>query len=293
MKKFLEEILADPQTVENEPATLRQKAGYSLDHGIPDFISDSAYTPPTTPLHDRYGTVFNYREHYKADADFFRYEDQDESSLTRNERRRSRQAVLNAAGENHSLVLDIGCGDGWVAGHFTSRQVNVVSMDLSVTNPLKALDKYPSAHHAAIVADGMQLPFRDESFDLIIASEVIEHLADPALFIRGCMKKLRHHGKLVLVTPYREKIAYHICVHCNKPTPGSAHLHSFNKDNMRELIDPALPVKMDAFCNKYLLKSRLYNLLAFMPFPFWKKIDHLANIILPKPLTLLVTITKT
>ena len=295
MNKFLTDIIADPLTAEklsNHGEFLQNNSGhqYKIGHGIPDFISGEPYQPPVSPLHAAEDTLFHYREHYFKDAHYFNYTEGYESTTTRNERLRNRQAILNVMPGNIQLVLDIGCGDGWVAKHLATKKVNVVSMDLALTNPLNAVEKYPSENHAGVVADGMYLPFINNCFDVIIASEVIEHLADPAIFIKHCITKLKPGGKLILATPYNEKLEYYICVHCNKPTPKSAHLHSFTENYFRLFTD--YTIKTQVFCNKYLVRLRVYNLIAFLPYKLWRMIDRVANKLMHKASTLLIEIRK-
>ena len=68
-----------------------------------------------------------------------------------------------------------------------------------------------------------------ESFDIIVASEIIEHVYDPKMFIDCLLDILKPSGKIIITTPYNEKIPLSLCVHCNQLTPGNAHLHSFNE----------------------------------------------------------------
>ncbi len=294
-ENFLDMILADPLTGEKLIAsptgyTNVDSKFYPVQENIPDFISGQSYTAPQSALHIQEGTYFHYREHYKADASYFNYSDGDDSAVTREERKRNRQAIIHAVDTNTGIMLDIGCGDGWVAKHF-SEKAKVVSMDLAITNPLKAVQKYRSPHHAGVVADGMFLPFMNGSFDTIIASEVIEHLADPAGFVKGCMQKLKTGGQLILVTPYNEKLRYHICVHCNHPTPESAHLHSFHEKNIKDFLGE-WKYRSVAFNNRYALKMRLYTILSFLPFSLWKMTDKTANAFFHKPLTFMIVIRK-
>ena len=295
MNKFLTDIIADPLTCEkltNHGEFLQNNAGhqYKIVQGIPDFISGEPYQPAISPLDSSEGTLFYYREHYLKDSHYFNYAEGDDSITTRNERLRNREAILNVMPGNIQLVLDIGCGDGWVAKHLSKKKVNVVSMDIAITNPLKTVEKYSSEYQAGVVADGMYLPFINNCFDVIIASEVIEHLADPATFIKHCITKLKPGGKLILATPYNEKLEFYICVHCNKPTPKSAHLHSFTEIFFKQFTD--YTIKTQVFCNKYLVRLRVYNLVAFLPFKLWRLIDMAANKLMRKPSTLLVEIIK-
>jgi len=52
-----------------------------------------------------------------------------------------------------------------------------------------------------VVADSQYMPFREEAFDLIIASHVLEHLEEPSLFTRGCYASLKGAGLLRVKVP--------------------------------------------------------------------------------------------
>ena len=107
--------------------------------------------------------------------------------------------------------------------------VNVYSLDISETNPAKAVKLYPLENHFAIAADSFHLPFTDGSFDCVIASEIIEHIVDPAKFIKELFRVVKKGGQLIITTPYKEKIIYYLCIHCNNKTPAHAHIHSFDE----------------------------------------------------------------
>lgn len=246
-----------------------------------------------SPLHERSATSFDYREHYNKDAEAFDYFKEDDTPSARTERRRSRETIISKIEGSALHILDIGCGGGWIAQHFTARKNYVVSLDISLQNPVKALQKYPSEFHAAVVADAFNLPFKNESFDAIVASEVIEHLTDPKVFIESWLRVLKPGGKLIMLTPYNEKIIYHTCVHCNNITPANAHLHSFNEKNISGYLPrEGIQTITTRFNNKYLIKLRIYTLFGFLPFRLWFFWDSVANKIIKKPALLIIEIIK-
>lgn len=96
-------------------------------------------------------------------------------------------------------VLDAGCGDGRVSTALAS-QYQVVGVDVSY----HALNR--EAHRSRVAGVLTALPFRDESFDLVLVSEVIEHISVDAL--PQVLDEIRRTSrKYVLITvPYRETI---------------------------------------------------------------------------------------
>ena len=76
-------------------------------------------------------------------------------------------------------LLDVGCGEGMYCRWFTrnSEIERVVGVDLSEGRLERARRAAPDAEFHR--CDGAALPFADDSFDLVMCSEVIEHVPDP------------------------------------------------------------------------------------------------------------------
>lgn len=96
-------------------------------------------------------------------------------------------------------VLDIGCSTGYLGSKIKERGAEVIGIDISseaVKQAGKLLDK-------AMVVDLNEgkLPFKDNTFDLIIASELIEHLFQPIIILKEIYRILKPTGKVLLSTP--------------------------------------------------------------------------------------------
>ena len=152
-------------------------------------------------------------------------------AITKYEIRRLHESILNEINEDMSVILDVGCGNGWASKKLIPLGKKVISMDISSDNPINAEMEVTHIKHAGLIEDAYNIPLRDNSVDCINAAEVLKHVPDPKTFISGLIKLLKHKGKLIISTPYNEKIEYNLCVHCNRPTPRYAHLHSFNENN--------------------------------------------------------------
>lgn len=82
-------------------------------------------------------------------------------------------------------VLEVGCGTGAVLSDLAARGIGKRHVGIDVANPSDHLDD--TASHLDLRSyDGRRLPFPDNSFDLVFASHVIEHVAEP----RGLIEEL-------------------------------------------------------------------------------------------------------
>ena len=109
-----------------------------------------------------------------------------------------------------STVLDIACGDGRLAAYAAEAGARlVVGIDLSHVGLSVGRDRWTqeqpeSVRRAAFAqGDGVSLPVASEAFDIVIASEIIEHVNDPRIFLREASRPLKSGGAIIVTTPYR------------------------------------------------------------------------------------------
>jgi 2-polyprenyl-3-methyl-5-hydroxy-6-metoxy-1,4-benzoquinol methylase len=103
-----------------------------------------------------------------------------------------------------AVVMDAGCGNGSFLSLFQNRNWQLHGSDLSPTGIEIAREKFPNINF--FLADG-QTHYADflatvGPVDVVISTEVIEHLYDPRGFIRSCYELLKPGGTIVLTTPY-------------------------------------------------------------------------------------------
>ncbi len=96
-----------------------------------------------------------------------------------------------------SLILDIGCGTGYFTKRLREKGYKVIGTDIS-RNRIKE-----AGPDNFIVSDAKNLPFKKESFDCIIASDVIEHLPGSLIQnIRLILSLLKKNGQIIISVPY-------------------------------------------------------------------------------------------
>jgi 2-polyprenyl-3-methyl-5-hydroxy-6-metoxy-1,4-benzoquinol methylase len=103
---------------------------------------------------------------------------------------------------DNSNVFDAGCGNGYTSGILIQNGFRVTGVDVSEQGIVLARGKYPQGHfEVASVYDELAAKFGND-FDLVLSTEVVEHLYDPRLFMRNLFSLLRPGGHLILSTPY-------------------------------------------------------------------------------------------
>ena len=106
-------------------------------------------------------------------------------------------------------VLDIGSGNGGISFAFANvRGIRMHTLDLVPNVHLAALRSVLGLPLHGTVGDGAQLPFRDETFDVILLLDTIEHVERPKELGREIMRVLRKGGVCVVTTPARLRFAF-------------------------------------------------------------------------------------
>lgn len=113
-------------------------------------------------------------------------------------------AATVAALRDGDVLLDVGCGSALVADRLTGHGIHYIGLDYGGHHINYAAKKY-SEHSGALSASFVNgtaedLPLRDNSIDVVVFTEVIEHLVRPELAVWQIARVLRPGGTLVLTT---------------------------------------------------------------------------------------------
>ena len=105
-----------------------------------------------------------------------------------------------------SRVLDVGCGNGAIANAFLDSGCHVVGIDVSSDGIEVARRLYGANSRARfeILSAGIDMleQLDERPFDLVVSTEVIEHLYNPAALAKGAFDALRPGGCFICSTPY-------------------------------------------------------------------------------------------
>jgi 2-polyprenyl-3-methyl-5-hydroxy-6-metoxy-1,4-benzoquinol methylase len=94
-------------------------------------------------------------------------------------------------------ILDVGGGDGLIGEHLWKMQNNIATIDL----PTVSAQSHKREFLSAVTGDAEELPFKPNSFDVVLASEIVEHLWNPNIFLDDAYTILKTAGHLIISTP--------------------------------------------------------------------------------------------
>src|SRR3972149_5236107 len=108
---------------------------------------------------------------------------------------------LKRIGLNGKKFLEVGCGLGYFSEKAASLGAIVTGIDIGGKLVEKSKQRIPSGKF--LVASASKLPFKDESFDIVLCTEVIEHVDDQSQAIEEMFRVIKEGGILVITSPNR------------------------------------------------------------------------------------------
>jgi ubiquinone/menaquinone biosynthesis C-methylase UbiE len=148
-----------------------------------------------------------------------------------------RKSLLTAELRAEDGVLDLGCG----AGEFTALAAAVVGpgkvlgVDVAAAALERARRRRPELRFQLVPFDG-PLPLEDNRFDVVWASEVIEHVADTATWLSEVRRVLSPGGRLLLTTPAHGRLRLLLHGIERYSEPQGDHLHLYTARSLRTLL---------------------------------------------------------
>jgi 2-polyprenyl-3-methyl-5-hydroxy-6-metoxy-1,4-benzoquinol methylase len=97
-------------------------------------------------------------------------------------------------------VLEIGCGRGAFAEFLADRGANLVAADLS-PEAVRFARETLGERVECVVADIERIPFPDQSFDLVVSLETVEHATSPKQALAELVRVTKRRGRLIVTTP--------------------------------------------------------------------------------------------
>ena len=175
--------------------------------------------------------------------------------------------VLNITNNSNNLekILDVGCASGWFISQVNKKyhKASCFGIDIYDAAILYARKNYPKINFK--VADANKIPYKEKTFDLVICTEVLEHVDNPKEVLLEIKRVLKKRGVTVIELDSGSmlfSIAWFIWRQFKGKIWNDAHLHSFNVKKLETLIKS---------CDFKIVKSKKFNFGMAMIFYCVKK----------------------
>jgi 2-polyprenyl-3-methyl-5-hydroxy-6-metoxy-1,4-benzoquinol methylase len=156
-------------------------------------------------------------------------------------------------------LLDCGAGDGGLLFEAGTRGIDAVGLEISAAATARALQEHPNIDLRVHSVEDLPWPVAEESFDVVVSFEVIEHLVEPVALLEGARASLSPGGILVLSTPYhglaKNLAIAAVCFDQHFSVDGD-HIRFFSDRSLRRLLES----------NGFVLRHRAHR--GRFP-PFW------------------------
>ncbi len=133
-------------------------------------------------------------------------------------------------------ALDLGCGSGDFTRELAAAGANAVGVEVAAAALERAAARHPELDFRIAPIVG-PLPFEDCSFELVWASEVIEHVADTARWLSEVRRVLSPGGRLLLSTPSHGRLRVAVGGIERFSEPLGDHLHLYTRASLCELLE--------------------------------------------------------
>lgn len=172
-------------------------------------------------------------------------------------------------------ILDIGCGAGFLTNELSLQGHEVHGVDLSEKS-LEIAKKNDATHQVKYhLASAYELPFQKQTFDVVCAMDLLEHVEKPLQVIQEVGRVLKKGGLFFFHTFNRNLLSYFIVIKgvewCFRNAPSNMHVYPlFLKPKELEDMCHTQQMKVEKMIG---LSPNMKN-KSFWKMIFKRKVDH-------------------
>src|SRR5450755_5169911 len=146
-----------------------------------------------------------------------------------------RAAFAQANVQAGERVLDLGCGEGDLTAVLARAGARTLGVEVAEAALARARRRHPELSFERVPIDD-PLPLADGAFDVVWASEVIEHVADTARWLSEVRRVLAPRGRLLVTTPSHGRLPIALGGLERFAEPLGDHLHLYTRRSLGEIL---------------------------------------------------------
>jgi len=176
-------------------------------------------------------------------------------------------------------ILNIGCGIGAIS-YFIEQEFHKaepISLDMS-SNSLSIGKNYYNLRYP-VKANALYLPFNNETFEVVLMMEVIEHIKEQDRFLSEAARVLKKGGNLIITTsPIKSDILYSFTYWLKKKELFGFSVRRVSIEHVAEQHPRELKCNLEKFGLK-VRKMKYWNVLHLISIPQLMKTPFLSSLI--------------
>jgi len=135
-------------------------------------------------------------------------------------------------------VLELGCGAGILARQLLEFGNTVTALDISEV----AIAQLPK-EIKGVVSTLPDIPFSDDSFDVVVATEILEHINDDQACVMEAVRVLRPGGRAYFAVPND----------CLGPEEEPEHVRKYTQETLEALLSPYGYIFIETFIDEFMV----------------------------------------
>lgn len=154
---------------------------------------------------------------------------------------------------NFGKILDVGCASGWFISQVNKKYPRSICFGIDI---YKDAVHYAQNEYSKInfkVADAHRIPYERNSFNVVICTEVLEHVDNPKDVLLEIKRVLKKDGATIIELDSGSllfSIAWFVWRQFKGKIWNDAHLHSFNVEKLEDLLKS---------CNFRIVQKKKFN----------------------------------
>lgn len=150
--------------------------------------------------------------------------------------------ILEIIGSNKE-VLEVGCGVGILLKQIRNNKNKATGIDIS-SFAVSLLEKEGMRGIQSVLPN---IPLEDNSFDIVVGTEILEHMDDDKELLMQCNRVCKNGGKIIFVVPDN----------CLGPDAEQEHMRKYTFDEFKEVLSSiSKDVSVQRFTDRFIANFR-------------------------------------
>lgn len=136
-------------------------------------------------------------------------------------------------------ILDVGSASGWFLSELKKEFKNSECVGIDTHKAAINYGKKKYKNIKLVRADAHKIPFKENTFEVIVCCEVLEHVEEPEVVIKEMKRVLKRNGRLIIEIDtgnWLFKLIWYFWTNLRKGVWRDSHIHSFSVEKLKRLF---------------------------------------------------------